>query len=254
MKSYQADKFETLVGAYRLACIGTAVLTPAVVHSFMRSSTLLRRFFLLLFLLFPVYASPDSQVGDPQDFAALTIRPDGPEELDLTTGVTTLPQGGEIVYRKEGVTLQGSFIRYLEGDFIEVEGALVKGDFGTLRAPRLRFDVAAQTLTAQGGATFSGEALELSADTLKLNLGDDVAVLEGNVTSTKPELSSQGAVVDLKNPQGLLLGPYSYQDGPVGLKGAAGELLALSWDVSGALSADSQVPEALQTRFAAYLP
>ena len=229
----------------------------------MRFFTSVRQVFLFLpvlsLLLFPglspAYASSaQNQVGDAQDFAALTIRPDGPEELDLTTGVTTLPRGGEIVYRKEGVTLQGSFIRYLEGDFIEVEEASVKGDFGTLRAPRLRFDVAAQTLAAQGGAAFSGEALELSADTLSLDLVDDVALLEGNVKSTEPELSSRGAVIDLAQPQGLLVGPYSYQDGPVGLTGAAGKLLALSWDAAGALSADSQVPEALQTRFAPYLP
>ena len=190
----------------------------------------------------------------PEDFAALSIRPDGPEELDLTTGVTTLPQGGEIVYRDEGVALEGSFIRYLEGDFIEVEGATVAGDFGTLRAPRLRFDVNAQTLQAEGGAVFSGEALELSTDVLSLSLRDDVAVLEGNVTNRDPELSSERALIDLAQPQGLLVGPYSYQNGPVGLTGAAGNLLALSWDTSGALSANSQVPAALQTRFAAYLP
>ncbi len=214
-----------------------------------------RRLLLAISLLPLAYATPaNNQVGSPQDFAALTIRPNGPEELDLTTGVTTLPQGGEIVYRKEQVTLKGSFIRYLEGDFIEVEGASVTGTFGSLRAPRLRFEVEAQTLQAQGGATFSGKALGLTADKLSLSLKDDVAVLEGNVTSKNPELSSERALVDLKNPQGLLIGPYTYQDGPVGLTGAADKPLALSWDASGALSADSQVPALLQTRFAAYLP
>ena len=207
---------------------------------------------LLLISVCTALAQP--QVGSPQDFAALTVRPNGPEELDLTTGVTTLPQGGEVSYRKEGVALKGTFIRYLEGDFIEVEGAVVTGNFGTLAAPRLRFEVAAQTLKAQGGAAFSGEALELSADTLALDLGDEVALLAGNVSSKTPELSAQRAVIDLKNPQALLVGPYRYQDGPIGLTGAAGKLLALSWDVEGALSASSQVPAALQTRFAAYLP
>ena len=195
----------------------------------------------------------DTQVGSPQDFAALNIVPSGPEELDLTTGVTTLPQGGEIGYRAENVTLKGSFIRYLEGDFVEITGATVTGDFGTLRAPELRFDVGAQTLDAKG-ATFAGEALALTADTLSLSLKDDVAVLEGNVTSKIPELTAARVLVDLTGSQGLLIGPYTYQDGPVGLKGAADKLLALSWDASGALSADSRVPAALQTRFAAYLP
>ena len=194
-----------------------------------------------------------TQVGSPQDFAALTIRPSGPEELDLTTGVTTLPQGGEIGYRAENVTLKGNFIRYLEGDFVEVRGATVMGDFGHLRAPQLRFDVGAQTLEAKGGATFSGEALELTAATLLLDLESDTAVLEGDVTSETPELTAQRVLVDLTGSQGLLVGPYTYQNGPIGLKGGADKLLALSWDVSGALSADSQVPAALQARFAAYL-
>ena len=199
-------------------------------------------------------AQTDTQVGSPQDFAALNIVPSGPEELDLTTGVTTLPQGGEIGYRAENVTLQGNFIRYLEGDFVEVRGATVTGDFGHLRAPQLRFDVGAQTLQAEGGATFAGEALELTAATLSLDLESDTAVLEGDVTSETPELTAQRVLVDLTGSQGLLVGPYTYQNGPVGLKGAAGKLLALSWDASGALSADSQVPAALQTRFAPYLP
>ena len=116
-----------------------------------------RRFFLTLSLALPglTHAAP---VGDSQDFAALPIRPAGPEELDLETGVTTLPEGGEIVYRQEGVTLRGSFIRYLEGDFIEVQTAVVEGEFGLLTAPQLCFDVAAQTLQAEDGATFEGEA------------------------------------------------------------------------------------------------
>ena len=215
---------------------------------------------LLLAFTLPVNAQSDTQntqtdtqVGSPQDFAALNIVPSGPEELDLTTGVTTLPQGGEIGYRAENVTLKGSFIRYLEGDFVEIKGATVTGDFGTLRAPELRFDVGAQTLDAKG-ATFAGEALALTADTLSLSLKDDVAVLEGNVTSKIPELTAARVLVDLTGSQGLLVGPYTYQDGPVGLKGAADKLLALSWDASGALSADSQVPAALQTRFAPYSP
>ena len=201
----------------------------------------------------PQNAQSGTKVGTLQDFAALTIRPSGPENLDLATGVTTLPQGGEIGYRAEDVTLKGTFIRYLEGDFVEVRGATVTGDFGTLRAPQLRFDVGAQTLRAEGGATFMGEALALTADTLSLNLKDDVALLEGNVTSKTPELTAERVLVDLSGSQGLLVGPYTYQDGPVGLTGAAGKQLALSWDASGALSADSQVPAALQTRFAAYL-
>ena len=212
-----------------------------------------RRIFVALLLVLSglAYAAP---VGDSQDFAALTIRPNGPEQLDLETGVTTLPEGGEIVYRQEKVTLRGSFIRYLEGDFIEVETAVVEGEFGTLEAPQLRFDVAAQTLQADSGATFTGEALSMSADALTLNLADDTADLIGNVQSSDPELVSSRALVDLTGSAGVLVGPYEYQEGPVGLSGAEGKLLSLSWDDVGAVSAETELPAALQERFAGRLP
>lgn len=193
-------------------------------------------------------------VGGPQDFAALSVRADGPEELDLATGVTTLPQGGEIVYRAEDVRLTGSFIRYLEGDFIEVRDAVVQGAFGTLEAPELRFEVGPQRLRAAQGATFVGNALELGADTIELDLQGDTAVLSGGVTSTAPELSGAQALVDMAAPQALLVGPYTYRDGPVALRGGVGELLALRWDAAGALSAETQVPAALRARFADRLP
>lgn len=206
----------------------------------------------ILFCALPLAAA--APVGNPADFAALTIRPNGPEELDLTTGVTTLPQGGTVAYKAEGVTLSGTFIRYLEGQFIEVEEATVQGTFGTLTAPSLRFDVAAQRLEAAQGAHFEGEALRLGADKLSLNLTDDVATLSGNVSSQNPELTSQTALVDTTGSQALLLGPYSFQNGPVSLTGDAGKRLALRWDDAGDVSAETRVPPEVQQRFAAYLP
>jgi hypothetical protein len=208
---------------------------------------LLTPFLLLSFAL----AAP---VGTETDFAALTVRPNGPEELDVATGVTTLPEGGEIVYRAEDVRLTGSFIRFLEGDFIEVEEAVVEGAFGTLKAPELRFEVPTQTLRAAQGATFSGEALELMADTITLNVETDLAVLDGGVSSRSPDLSGARALIDLAAQQALLVGPYTFADGPVTLRGDAGELLALRWDAAGALSARTEVPAALRARFAELLP
>lgn len=193
-------------------------------------------------------------VGTDADFAALTVRPNGPEELDLATGVTTLPEGGEIVYRAENVRLTGGFIRFLEGDFIEVEEAVVEGAFGTLEAPELRFEVPTQALRAAQGATYSGEALELVADTITLNVETELAVLEGGVSSRSPDLNSERALIDLAAQQAVLVGPYTFADGPVTLRGDAGELLALRWDAAGALSAQTEVPAALRARFAEQLP
>ena len=85
-------------------------------------------------------------------------------------------------------------------------------------------------------------------------MAKDIAELTGNVSSTDPELSSARALVDVTGSAGVLVGPYRYQEGPVGLSGAAGKLLALSWDESGAVSAETQLPAALQERFAGRLP
>ncbi len=211
----------------------------------------LRLFLAVALLSGMAWATP---VGNPADFAALTIRPNGPEELDLTTGVTTLPKGGTVSYRDEGVTLSGSFIRYLEGQFIEVQGATVAGVFGTLGAPTLRFDVATQRLEAARGATFKGDALALDAETITLNLSDDIAVLEGGVSSQKPNLTGQTVLVDTTGRQALLIGPYAFQNGPVTLKGDAGERLTLLWDDEGAVSAQTTLAPEVQARFASYLP
>lgn len=213
----------------------------------------MNRLLLLFALTLSLSSAWGSPVGTPQDFAALSVRPNGPEELDLATGITTLPEGGEIVYRTEGVTLTGSYIRFLEGDFIEVRGALVTGTFGVLEAPELRFEIEPQRLVAQD-ATFVSEAVELRAATAELELERGVAVLSGGVTSTDPELGGERALVDLTGQQALLVGPYTFKDGPVALRGDAGELLALRWDAAGAFSAETQIPAVLKMRFADRLP
>ncbi len=214
----------------------------------------------LLLTLSPVWASqaaagqeaPGQDITG-QDFAALSVRPNGPEEFDLATGITTLPEGGEILYRAQDVRLIGNYIRFIEGDFIEVRGATVTGAFGVIEAPELRFEVEPQRLIARD-ATFVGEAVELSAATAELELKEDVAVLSGGVTSTEPQLSGERALIDLTEQQALLIGPYTFEDGPVALRGDAGELLALRWDAAGALTAETQIPAVLKMRFADRLP
>ena len=54
--------------------------------------------------------------------------------------------------------------------------------------------------------------------------------------SADPELSGARALVDLTGGAGVLVGPYAYQEGPVGLSGAAGELLAAKQTALGLLT------------------
>ena len=109
-------------------------------------------------------------VGNPADFAALTIRPNGPEELDLATGVTTLPEGGTVSYKDEGVTLSGTFIRYLEGEFIEIEGATVEGVFGSLAPPNFASWSLRSVSRRSPVHGLKGKRSELEAKTITLHL------------------------------------------------------------------------------------
>jgi hypothetical protein len=229
--------------------------------------TLSRVLWLYAALSAPGLAAPAEPLGTEADFAALSVRPYGAQNLDLATGITTLPDGGELSYRDLEVTLAGSFVRFLEGEFVEVEEATVTGAFGRLEALALRFEVSSQTLQAQGGVRFTSAAdsdaesssesgaagdVALAAEMATVFLEQDVAVLEGGVTSSAPELRGARAFIDLAAPQALLVGPYTYQEGPVTLRGAAGETLALTWDEVGAVSADTEVPTALLERFMPY--
>jgi len=212
------------------------------------------RAFLLALLLPALALAQEDALGTEADFAALSIQARGPQTFDLSTGITTLPEGGVIRDRREDVTLEGSFIRYREGDFIEVRGATVRGAFGSVRAPELRFEVGPQTLQARSDVRFESLDFGMRAERLTLDLESDVAVAEGGVRSETPALEGARALVDMRTQQALLVGPYTYQDGPITLRGAPGELLALRWNESGEVSAETEVTPALRERFRAYLP
>ncbi len=188
-------------------------------------------------------------------FAALQITPYGDQTVDLATGVTTLPQGGEIVDAESGVTLSGSLVTYKESDYVEVTDGEVAGEFGSLAAPTVRLDTNAQTLEATGGVTFKGEDLALRSDTLTLHLADEVAVAAGSLSSETPALQAAALLVDLQQNAALVVGPYLYQSGPLTLQSETKDFLSLTWGADETdFEASTTVDPALQTRLEPYLP
>jgi hypothetical protein len=185
----------------------------------------------MLRLVFVLLLSP---LGFAESFAALTVTPFGQQQFDIATGISTLAAGGQIIDKETNLKLEASFVRYLEGGFIEATGSTVMGKFGTLTAESLYVDVAAQSISASGELHFLYSNLNLTANALNIYLTPDVAVLEGNVQSANPNFSVNKLVIYLKTQQALLVSPYVYQNGPLTLQqDAAGELLQLLPEGSG---------------------
>ena len=189
-----------------------------------------------------------------QSFAALTVTPLGEQNFDLSTGITTLPEGGEVIDKETGLELSAGFIRYEEGGFIEAESAQVVGEFGALSASTLFVDAKAQRISASGGVELSYNDLALASDALEIYLEPDVVVLEGGVTSETPDFDSERVLIYLKTEQALLVSPYIYVNGPLSLRQAgADKLLQITPQNGTSYSASSTVDEALVGALAPYL-
>jgi len=76
-----------------------------------------------------------------QSFASFFVEANTTEEFDIVTGISELPDGGKVIDQESGVTIIGDHILYKEGEFIEVVGAIVDGNFGTMIAPEISVDL-----------------------------------------------------------------------------------------------------------------
>ena len=211
----------------------------------------MRKVFLVLFVGWFSLVTAES-------FAALTITPAGQQVFDLATGVTTLPQGGEIVDRESKLSLNAAHIRYEEGNFIEASESTVRGKFGTLQAADIVVNLIEQTILATGSLQFDYSGLSVVADSLTIYLEPDIAVLEGRVTSDAPQLSSATVVIDLTSQHVLLVSPYLYQNGILRLtQDAEGEFLQLDQtgtDDAPSYQARTQVDELVFERLNPFMP
>jgi len=175
---------------------------------------------LCLFLTLPL--------AQAEDLAALTIIPAGSEQFDISTGLTTLPEGGEVIDAKRKLNLNSAYIRYEDNKFIETQDSVVTGKFGTLRAETLRIDLEQNIITASGELSFENADMLVTAQALDLFLDDDVARLQGDVSSLAPAFEAQVLLLRLNKPGVLLMSPYQVENGPFTLtQRGDGDLLQL---------------------------
>ncbi len=210
----------------------------------------------LAFFLFSPFSSQGQESGSL--FAALTVIAYGEQHFDLATGITILPQGGEIVDQEAGVILKGAFVRYQEEVFVEVEDATLVTPQGEIRAQAVYLDLARHHLSASGEVRFVSPVLAVRADALRVDLAANLIIAEGNVAGDKPDFEAAALVLELAQQQAYLASPYRYRDGPVTLRAEGeGEWLALRWEEAAgelAFEASTEVTAEVAERLSRYSP
>lgn len=190
-------------------------------------------------------------------FAALSVVPFGKQVYDLTTGVTTLPEGGTITDQDTGVSLEAGRIEYRADDYVAAWGVTLEGSFGVVGADSLRIDLVAGVLSAKGGVRLERDGLDVSAANLTFHADDQVVVFGGGVASTDPEFTADRVLLDVRSGDVLLVGEYVYQGGLFVMRSPeAGGLLALKLVEKGdaiTYDASTEVPAEFLERFAPHL-
>lgn len=154
-------------------------------------------------------------------FAELEVIAYGAQRLDLATGFTELPDGGEVIERGTDVRLSAAWLRYAEGDRIEAESAVVLGDFGEIAAAALTLDIAGRMLLASGGVRLAWADGAVEAEALRFEVDAGWLWLVGEVRGDSPELEAAEVGYLVASGVVVLLPPYRYADGPVVLRADA---------------------------------
>jgi hypothetical protein len=192
-------------------------------------------------------------------FASLTINPKGEQQIDITTGITTLPQGGEIIDKGRGIKLSAGFIEYQDGIYIKAQNAQAEGFFGVLTTPELNLDASKNVISATGGISLNQGGLSLTADALTLYLDQGITVLSSNVSNRVPSFQTAHLVIKIGAGYALLVSPFTYQDGVLNLsKSTSGSLIQLNQtkeaDDSFTYSISTTLDENVNAELSPYVP
>lgn len=190
-------------------------------------------------------------------FSGLTITARGDQELDLATGITTLPDGGEIVAAEQGVTIVAEKLSFLQDQFVEAAGATARTEFGSARAESLRIDLVTGNISASGAVSFQHELLTLNATGIEYFATPNVLVLVGPVVGEGLEVEAASVLLDVATETVLLVSPYRYVDGIIELRASQeGRLLSLRpvGESGTELQASSEVDREVLERMEPYLP
>ncbi|HGY09129.1 MAG TPA: hypothetical protein ENK37_03605 [Oceanithermus profundus] len=191
-------------------------------------------------------------------FAALSIEPYGDQVFDLTTGVTTLPQGGVIHDNENDLSIDAEYVEYKEDAFVLARAAKSEATGVRFAAEQLRYELAEDRVRLEGGVVLDTPQVKaLAARSAWIFLGEGVAVLDGGVKAMSPELEAAAMVSDYRSGEALLIPPYRYQDAQLGLtlSGKNPEKpLYLRFDAeSGEVAASSKAPVEVKTRLLGFV-
>jgi hypothetical protein len=203
----------------------------------------MKRWMVLLTLL--------SLVGLASRFAGFEVRPRGNSELDVGTGIYTLPTGGTITDHKSGLVLEARYIQYRDGDFIKAQGATLKAREGEFAATSLEYLQKPDTLR-MNGVRFSSKEFKALTAQQGLLLKEEVLVLKGEVRSSDPALEASTLIVDTAKDQALVLGVFTYRDGPTTLRGNRPDSTLLLTFADGKVRANTRVPPEILNRLRPY--
>jgi hypothetical protein len=203
----------------------------------------MKRWLVLLTLL--------SLVAFASRFAGFEVRPRGNSELDVGTGVYTLPTGGTITDNKSGLVLEARYIQYKDGEFIRAQGATLKSKEGDFSAASLEYQQKPDTLRMNGVRFSSGQLKGITAQQ-GLLLKEDVLVLKGEVRSSDPVLEASTLIVDTTKDQALVLGTFTYRDGTTTLRGNRPDSTLLLNFTEGRVRANTRVPADILNRLRPY--
>lgn len=172
----------------------------------------------VLFVLISAFAL----AAETLNFSQLTVIPYGVQEFDISTGITTLPDGGDVVDTDTNLSLSGSFVRFADGAFIEATGVTIDGEFGTLSTATIFLDLVQSLLQADEELTFTRAEIELHAGSMVYHHETGIAAFYGGVTGTLPPFTASTLLLDSRQAIMLLVGAYEFTDGMFALRSPSG--------------------------------
>lgn len=189
------------------------------------------------------------------NFGGLNVTPRGPQNLNLETGATDLPQGGTVTDARSGLRLSAARLQLQPGERLSAQGAtLTTRQGGTLRAANVVYDLKQGTVTATGDVTYGDARLKnLTAGRMVLDTRSGFVSALGSVKASAPALSAAALAFDPRTAQTVLAGPARLQQGTQALDAGAGGHLLLTFSANRLLRATSRPDAATVGRFSPYL-
>lgn len=202
-------------------------------------------------------APPANEETVGEAFAALVITSHGRQVFDITTGLTTLPDGGRIYDARTNVDVEATLIEYVEGQYIDASGVVVSGEFGSFQADSMHVDLVDSVLSASGDLWLARDGLTVTAGSLQYFADQDVMVFNGGVKGTEPDFYADRLLLDVATGDVLLDGRYTFAGAVFTLRSPeAGGQLHLRPQMLGeeyVYAAATEVSPELLRRFSAYL-